>query len=351
MEPSAWELNDVGAEFTTYLGAKALHIDDKGGDATGQNIITVKDLIFANGTIEYDLAFTPGTRFTAVHFRRKEQMNSEHFYVRGIWANDPNVNTAIQYAAILKGVNLWDVSAAYQSNANLKAEGWNHIKLVVRDKQLLAYVNDMNTPALYVPQMDGDWASGALSFDGTCYLANLMVTPDATPGLAPGKGFDPLHNDARYLRNWQVTAPQALPFGREPLPADMPKDGASWAFVQAEHHGQVNLSRSFGQTAKGDRRIVWLKTTIVAAKALTRRLDFGFSDEAYVYLNGKPLYSGKNLFNTPGMMAPRGRMSIENVSFDLPLKEGSNEVMIGLTNFFFGWGLVARLEDGQGLKY
>lgn len=351
MNAAAWDLGDVKAEFTTHLGQEAMTIDDRGGDATSRKLISVNDLNFGNGTIEYDIAFRENTGFTAVHFRRKDPKNSEHFYLRAIWADHPQINTAIQYAAVLKGVNLWDLSEGYQSNAQLNKEGWNHVKLVIRDQQMLAYVNDMQTPALYVSQMDGDWKNGTLAFDGSCHLANLVVTPDLTPGLSPGVGFDPTHNDPRYLRNWQVTNPQDFPSGREPIADDVPGKDASWTELQAGHHGLINLSRPFGATPRGERRIAWLKTTITATEAMVRKLDFGFSDEVYVYLNGKPLFSGKNLYNTPGMLAPRGRASLENETLTLGLQEGENEIMIGLTNFFFGWGIKARLDDTEGLRY
>lgn len=351
MEASAWDFGDVKGEFVTYLGQKALRIDAAEEEIADPELLTVKDLNFANGTIEYDLAFRDDTGFTSAYFRHKDAKNSEHFYIRRFWAKDPKINTTVQYAAILKGVNLWDISEAYQSNATLKQTDWNHIKLVVRDQQLLVYVNDMENPTLYVSQLDGDWASGTLAFDGSSYLANLVVTPDATPGLAPGTGFDPIHNDPRYLRNWQVSQPQDFPAGKEPTEDDLPTDATAWAPVSASHHGLVNLSRRYGGGTFVDRRIVWLKTTLTASRDMTRRLDFGFSDEAYVYINGQPLFVGKNRYGSPAALAPRGRASLENAAFELPLQQGDNEVIIGLTNFFYGWGIIARLRDSEGLRY
>lgn len=350
MEASAWETYGRGAEFTTHLGQKSLYITGDNATATGSNIISVKGQTFANGTIEYDIAFTEQTRFTSIHFRRANEKNSEHFYLRGFWAKDPNINTAIQYSAILNGVNIWDLSGDFQSKANLKPKEWNHVKLVVKDGQFLAYVNDMNTPALYVPQMDGDWASGRIGFDGTAYLANLKISPDATAGLA-GKGHDFSAHDSRYLRNWQVSQPTAFPLGREVVAEDLPQENTAWSDIKAERLGTVNLSRKFGATPRGERRLVWLKTTITASKEQVRKLDFGFSDEVWIYLNGQPFHVDKNIYNTPQMKTPRGRCSLENSSLQLPLKEGKNEVLIGVSNFFFGWGIVARLDDVEGLEY
>lgn len=346
-----WELTGTAAAFTDYKGAHTLRLTDGGADQTGDNIVTLKDVTFANGTIEYDIALTDETRFTSIHFRRKDGADTEHLYLRANAVGDTSVNSAIQYAAVIDGVNLWDLSGDYQSNAHLLGDEWNHVKLVVRDRQLLAYVNDMERPALYVPRMDGDWERGSVGFDGTAYITNVVVQPGETPGLAPGAGYDLTDNDPRYLRIWRVSTPIGMPFGSEPTDAQVPDEQADWSTIRAERLGLINLSRRFGATPRGERRLVWLATTITAEEAQRRSLNLGFSDEVYVSLNGRPLYVDKNLYNTPGMKTPGGRLSVENTSIDLPLRAGENELLIGVTNFFFGWGLVARLDDGRGLRY
>lgn len=351
MEASAWELNGNDVIFLTHLGQPAMQIPERVPEAAGKLLTTAKDLFFTDGTIEYDLAFTDQPRFSSIFFRQKDELNGEHFYLRGFWKDDPSINTAIQYAAVLNDVNLWDLSPEYQSNADLKTAAWNHVKLIAKGRQLLVYVNDMNKPALYVPQMDGDWAGGKIAFDGGAYVANLTVTPDHTPGLYGNAGYDVTANDSRYLRNWRVTEPMALPFGQEPLPEKMLNRETSITPISAERFGLVNLSRIYGATPAGERRIVWLAINITAAKEQVRKLDLGFTDEVYVFLNGKPLFQDKNGYNTPGQKTPRGRCSLENSRLELPLAAGDNELLIGVTNYFFGWGLMARLDDVQGLRF
>jgi hypothetical protein len=50
------------------------------------------------------------------------------------------------------------------------------------------------------------------------------------------------------------------------------------------------------------------------------------------------------------MKTPRGRVSLDNSSFSLPLKAGPNELLIGVGNDSFGWGIVARFDENNGLK-
>ncbi len=352
LRADAWDLAGMEVAFETHQGQPAMKLNDKGADATGSNLVKVKDLVFRNGTIEYDIALQEGARFSSCYFRMQDPDNSEHVYLRAAFIGDPNNSSGFQYAGVVDGVNYWDLSFPYQTGVEMKPVGeFNRIKIVVRDRQLLAYVNDMDRPALYIPIMDGEVDAGSIGFDGKAWIANVSITPDATPGLHAGVGFDPVHNDVRYLRNWQVSQPVDLPPGREIVAADLPDQHVTWSRVVAEHHGLVNLSRKFGQTPRGSRRMVWLRTTLTAAEAMQRQLRLGISDEVTIFLNGRYLYTGKNPYATPGMMAPRGRASTENTEVSLALKAGENELLIGVANNFFGWGVIAQLNDSGGIKY
>ena len=46
---------------------------------------------------------------------------------------------------------------------------------------------------------------------------------------------------------------------------------------------------------------------------------------------------------------PDGRLSLENGAFTLPLDAGDNDVVVGVANAFFGWGLMLRLDDPAGV--
>ena len=51
-----------------------------------------------------------------------------------------------------------------------------------------------------------------------------------------------------------------------------------------------------------------------------------------------------------GAKPPEGRLSLDNGSFVLPLKTGDNEIAVAVANNFYGWGLILRLEDLEGLR-
>ena len=91
--------------------------------------------------------------------------------------------------------------------------------------------------------------------------------------------------------------------------------------------------------------MVWLKTKIISSTNQERKLDFGFSDEVWIFMNGKKLYVEKNIYLGPTRKEPDGRCTIQNTSFKLPIVKGDNELLIGVANDFYGWGIVAKLDS------
>lgn len=352
MNATHWEYDSTNTEFTTHRGVSAV----KGKDGASFQIF-LKNQIFTNGTIEFDVELT-GTGFPGINFRMsQDRKNGEHFYVRSFGEVAPFVRTTLQYTAIMDGMSIWDLTDEYQAGTSIKQEGWNHVKLVINGKQMRAYVNDMGKPALLVPELESWQESGEISLSGNVIYANFEIKPNETEGLSPEAGYTSTYNDTRYLRNWEVTEAIDFPFGQDikmPLPriteSDLPDSSTIWKPIKAETRAMVNLSRDFGLSKENDaRRLAWLKTTIHSEKAQERTISLGFSDEVWVFLNGELLYLNKNYFGTPSQKGFRGRATIENTSFKLPLKEGDNEILIGLANYFYGWGLVARLDNMTGV--
>lgn len=328
--------------------------------AKGSNNIVLKDVAFTNGTIEFDVELA-GPGFPGINFRMDaDQQNGENVYLRSFGTVTPDVRTTLQYAPVINGMSMWDLTDEYQTGASLIETGWNHVKLIVSGRQMIVYVNDMTHPALLVPELESPEKTGGISLSGAVSYANLMLKPDVTEGLSPEAGLNMLQNDTRYLRNWLISEPTLLPFGKEPItgvrstygktgPAELPDSNTHWLPISAERRGMVNVSRRYRHKPDEVRLMVWLKTTIQSSKAQERLLQLGFSDEVWVFVNGQFLYADKNYFGTPQQKFPAGRCTIENTTLQLPLKEGRNEMVIGLANYFYGWGLIARLDDTDGL--
>ena len=356
MDAASWEYDSSKVEFVKHRSVPAI----KGKNGAYYQVF-LKDRVFTNGTIEFDVELI-GMGFPGINFRMSpDKKNGENFYIRSFGPVTPAVRTTLQYAAIMDGMSIWDLSDEYQAGATINQTGWNHVKLVVSGKQMKAYVNDMKKPALIVPELEGWRESGNISLSGNVIYANLVIKPNATEGLSPEAGYIPTYSDTRYIRNWELGPAKDVPFGREviiPLPSmygklnnsDLPDSATQWTPVTAESRGIVNVSRKYGLKENDARRFAWLKTTINSEKTQERILSLGFSDEVWVFINGQILYTDKNYFGTP-QAKNDGRCVIENTSFKLPLKEGKNEILIGLANYFYGWGIIARLDKMDGITY
>lgn len=353
MEPAYWRYDTSGVDFIVHSNVKAAYTKKTAP-------FFLKDLQFSNGTIEYDVEL--GRGFPGITFRLSpDGKKGDNFYLRYLGTTSPEFRTTLQYAAIVDSISMWNLTDEYQAGATLNIPGWNHVKLVVSGKQLKAYVNDMNRPALIVPELEGGMERGGISFQGGIVtITNLVIKPDSVEGLSAAPGYISTYNDTRYLRNWQVSTPSDFAFGKELPPpftyligsltnAGFPDSTTTWAPIWAEPRGIVNLSRLWGHTQTKTRRLAWLKTTIESDSAQVRTLNLGFTDEIWVYVNGQYLFADKNHFGTPGQKFPRGRCSIENAVVKLPLQKGKNEIMIGLANYFYGWGIIARIDDTDGI--
>lgn len=213
--------------------------------------------------------------------------------------------------------------------------------------QLRAFVNDMTRPALEIPYLEGNSSRGAIAFEGFAAFANLIIKPNAVEDLPPGKGPDLTNHDANYIRQWLVSKPLPLESGRELDPQDFPTMETSWDSLDTERNGLINLTRKFGVD---DRRYVWLRATLEASTALQRKIELGFSDEVWVFVNRRMVYVDKNLYIQQMRKTPNGRCSIQNSSFSISLKPGDNELLIGVANDFYGWGIIARLENMEGIE-
>jgi len=339
IKTESWTSKENRTAFVDHKGVPSFEMN------SGSELMTAKDVTFTNGTLEFDMDLKEG--FAGCYFHFENENNSELVYLRDV--PDPTKSVgAIQYAPIIKGVNMWDMMYHYQTGANFKKGEWTHFKFVISGSQMLVYVNDMSRPTLEIPRLEGDTTTGGIAFNGNCFIANVVLKPNETAGLSPNAGFDPTNYDIRYMRNWQVSEPEPLPLGQELNNSELPDIRTKWQQVSAERMGLINLSRIYGNSSA--RRYVWLRTKITATKEVKRKIDFGFSDEVWVFLNDALTYADKSLYGQGMRKKPDGRISIDNSSFEITLKEGQNDLLIGLSNDFYGWGIIARLDDLEGLQ-
>src|SRR6185295_12018879 len=90
-------------------------------------------------------------------------------------------------------------------------------------------------------------------------------------------------------------------------------------------------------------KVVYARTTIVSDRDRIKKLWIGYSDDVSVFVNGKILYRGRSAqsFRDPGFL---GIVNPENDAIYIPLKKGTNELMLAVSELGGGWGFICRLS-------
>lgn len=345
MEPRSWDTTGVKTEFGMFDGYQSMKL------VAGRKQAILKDQQFTDGTIEFDVqpldaAHSP---FVSFYFRWQSNTETECFYLRLGSPHPEKRNDAVQYSPFVKNAELWNLLDQYQGPANINYAGWNHVKLIISGKQFRAYINDMQHPCMQVPYLEGDTKQGVFAFDGRGAYANMVIKPGVTEDLPAVAGADLTDHDPYYIRHWQLGKPVMMPAGHEIGAADLPKDTATWAPISAERRGLINVSRVYGLLPNRANRYVWLKTNIHSDKDRVVSMQLGFLDDISMFINGKLLYQDKNTYFLPIHKNPDGRLDLANSTVRIPLKAGDNTVMVAISNYFYGWGIVARLENLDGI--
>jgi hypothetical protein len=348
---SAHWLFEGHTEVTEYLGRRCIMLD--GGAAT------VKDLDLRDGVIDMDVATGATRGFFGIQFRA-DSMNAEFVYLRQHKSGLPD---AMQYTPVLNtGLN-WQLYSGpgFTGRVDIPRDAWFHLRLVVAGAQARLYVQDTTKPALDMPDLKSGRERGQVALadliGATCFAdVEIHPTPDAAwqrqlPKMPPGT-----------LVRWSLSPVyDALARDPERPLSAVDQKAMRWEAVEAEPPGIVTIYRyrmaphprvSF-QTDWSTRlepqpgtKLIYARTTIAADKDEVRKLALGYSDEVSVFLNGRILYRGRSAqaFRDPGFL---GIVTPDNDAVYLPLRKGTNELVLALSELGGGWGFVARLGEAR----
>jgi hypothetical protein len=91
-------------------------------------------------------------------------------------------------------------------------------------------------------------------------------------------------------------------------------------------------------------KVVYARTRIHSDRAQLKKLYIGYSDDVSVFLNGRILFRGRSAqnFRDPAFL---GIVDPENDAVYLPLRKGSNELMLAVSELGGGWGFICRIAD------
>jgi hypothetical protein len=345
-----WEL-EQNAKVADYQGRQSLMLD--GGAAT------LKDFEMRDGVIDVDIA-TPAKRgFFGIQFRiANDGANGEWVYLRQHKSGLPD---AMQYTPILNTGANWQIynGPGFTGSVEIPRDVWFHLRLEVTGAQAKLYVSDMDKPALVMTDLKSGVQKGQVALyvlTGATYFSNfeVRITPDAPwerhlPPMPIGT-----------LTKWDISPSyDALARNLERPLTTSESSAIQWQQVEAEPPGFVVLYRyreapHLQVTFQGDfskrldpqpgTKVLYARTTIESDRDQVKKLDIGYSDEVSVFLNGRILYRGRSAqgFRDPGFL---GIVNPENDAVYLPLKKGSNELLLAVSELGGGWGFICRLED------
>ncbi len=335
-----------------------------------RGIATRPDLVQRDGTIEFDLAPPDGlgTQFVGVAFRVASSADYE--LVELVSNADGTRWSGVQYQPVLEGESTWQLYAGPAYVADVPRRGDVrmprplHVRLAVSGTRADVYLDGATEPVLRIPELKrapaagpvGVWAS---SPDGAAAaVEHLAVHGDVGAPLAPVPAV--AAPEGQLLR-WRVSGRLSSPDGVTPPPALGPTaEEALRAGVvaTAESDGLVSLTRWVGNPAGPQRTyapggagwgLALARVVLVADRAQTARLHFGYSDGVAIFVNGESAYVGRNDADSryPGYL---GTLSRDADAVDLRLRKGRNVLTLAVTDRAYGWGFAARLEQTGGVR-
>jgi len=220
-------------------------------------------------------------------------------------------------------------------------------------------VKDMEKPALVMNDLKSGVQKGQVGLyvlTGATYFSNFQIrsTPDVPwerhlPSMPSGT-----------LTKWSLSPSyDALQRNLEQPLSTSEMENIHWQEVEAEPPGlvviyryreaphlRVSFANDFSKRLEPQPgiKLVYARTSIDSDREQVKKLYLGYSDDVSVFLNGRILFRGRSAqnFRDPGFL---GIVNPENDTVYLPLKKGSNELVLALSELGDGWGFICRVVD------
>jgi sugar lactone lactonase YvrE len=327
-----WDLANAGV--VEHLGRQAL---------TG--VARLRDVTFANGVIEVDVAMRGGVRsYPGFHFRLQSEGEAERVYLRP--HRSPLYADAVQYAAAFHGMDSWQLynGPGYSAQAVLPTDRWVHLRLEVAGPQARLFIDSAATPVLTVWELEHGASVGGIALntgpsDGppAAFFSNFSWRSDDALAFGPAPAA---YAAPGFLREWEVSRPTA----QRLVDADRYPEASAlnllpWTRASATSRGLLDISRLTGRS-RPEPEVIVARTTVSATRDEVRKFWLGYSDEITVFVNGRPVYSGNSAYRSRDLSF-LGIVGLFDAVY-VPLRRGENEVLVELAEGSGGWGVTMR---------
>ena len=313
--------------------------------------ITLKDVEFLNGTIEYDIYLKEEQSFPGIFFRsQNEEGNAEQFYVRPHQSGNPDANQA---GATIGGITPWQLhfGPRYSFPYEYTFDDWTHVRILVDGDKAQVYLDHSESPnlswKLYHPTKAGTISLRGGNRSGM-HIANIKID-HAKPQMIDYETI-PSDSIAGLIQTWQISDK----FEEKEL-ADVSGltsliQKRTWqGSIDVEEGRAANISRIQMLRDGNPGNTVFAKITINSDKDQIKLFEFGYSDRVVTILNGEPIYKGNNRWRSRDYRY-LGTIGLFD-SIYLNLKKGENTLLMAVSEDFGGWLITGRFADENGIKY
>ena len=290
---------------------------------------------FKNGIIEADVWIPDVRSYPGIDFRVQSGQSSEQIYVRphrvGLY------DDALQYAPVFNGVACWQLYTGkdYTSSLDIELEKWVRIRIEVIDEQARIFIENMETPLLFVKELAHVPVDGRLIFNGgrgDVYFSNINI--QSSHDLEKVKDPGPPSKNNQFP-NWQLSSLQSsASFNSNRVTAFYKDFYAGWEDIEADQTGLVNISK-YRKNDK-DLNCVYARSLFYSDTEETIKLAFGYSDAIKLFLNEELIYSGDYAYRSRGNSFT-GTVHSRDTLY-LKVQKGINELFVTSKDRFGGWG-------------
>lgn len=298
----------------------------------------LKDSLFENGIIEFDIWTDGEHAYPGIKFRFQPDGTCEHLYLR---PHASGKDIAVQYAPSFKGETCWQLyhGKGFTTKYDLPRSRWMHFKVQISDHSATLFLDNKTTPVL---EMDLVISSkqGQVIFETTgkeTYFSNFKVEKTDFVGQKQLPLLYAIDN-----KEWNISKlQQSSAFNAEIYPRFFPLFYAGWEKVDSDVNGLLNISK-YRKPVKGKQDCVYVRKMIYSESDKIVKMAFGYSDAIKVFMNEQLVYSGNYAYKSRGSTFS-GNIGLYDTLY-LRLNKGINEIFTISKNSFGGWGFIFKPE-------
>ncbi len=344
LDSPRWDHSAADATRVEHLGRDSLHLLS--------GTLLLRDTALRNGVIEFDVALPEARGFIGVVWRAHGPGHYEHFYLRPHQSGNPD---ACQYTPVFHGISGWQLYAGegYALPLVHRFDEWTPVRVEFWEGEARVSVG-AGQPQLVIDTLQAQPQEGDIGLSAgfaAAHFSRIRYRALEAPSFELRGEERSLASSlvpAGFVPSWSVssTFAEASLAGAMGL-ADEHRAGLTWDELPVEPSGLANLARVQGIGPGQD--TCFARALVGSPREQIVLLDLGFSDRARVYLNGRLLYAGDNSYLSRDYRYLGTIGTFDRVA--LPLVEGTNELMVAVSEGFGGWGLIGRLPLDAALEF